>query len=65
MKKIECHLCNTWLEKNYVALNKKLLGRQAKKFFCIDCLAEYLGCTKDDLHVKIEEFKEQGCRLFR
>lgn len=30
----------------------------------MDCLAEYLGVTVEDLMDKIEEFKEQGCKLF-
>ena len=31
----------------------------------IDCLADYLGCTVDELLEKIEEFKEEGCTLFK
>jgi hypothetical protein len=31
---------------------------------CLGCLADYLGNTKEDLLIKIEEFKEQGCGLF-
>ena len=27
-------------------------------------MAEYIGCSEDDLHIKIREFKEQGCTLF-
>ena len=65
MKKMKCHLCNNLLDKDLIALNKKLLNRHIGKFFCIDCLSEYLCCTKDDLITKIEEFKEQGCSLFR
>lgn len=30
----------------------------------IDCLAEYLDCTVQELLDKIEEFKEEGCKLF-
>jgi hypothetical protein len=65
MKKLECHMCSTLLEKDHIALNRKLLGRQVDEFFCIDCLAEHFDCPKDDLLIKIEEFKEQGCGLFR
>lgn len=28
------------------------------------CLADYLGTTVGDLNEKIEEFKEEGCKLF-
>lgn len=64
MKKCNCIKCNSSLGKNHVALNKKMLGRQVTQFMCINCLAEYLDCIPDDLLVKIEEFKEQGCALF-
>lgn len=59
-----CYLCNVGLKRNHIALSKKLLGRQVKKYMCLHCLADYLGSTEGDLMVKIEEFKEQGCGLF-
>jgi len=40
------------------------LGRNLNKFMCLSCLADYIGCTIDDLKTKIEEFKNQGCTLF-
>lgn len=62
---MECLACGkTPLDKNTIGINKKLLGREIKKFYCMDCLADYLECTVDDLLEKIEEFKEQGCILF-
>jgi len=65
IKKNYCSFCNTEiLEKDIIALNRKLLGRNIKRKLCITCLADYLSCTKEDLRVKIEEFKEQGCTLF-
>ncbi len=65
MKTVLCHLCGTKLDKEHTALNKKLLGRQVKKLLCLSCFADYLSCTEEDLLVKIEEFKEQGCGLFK
>lgn len=65
MKKIICYLCGTPLGKDHSALNKKLLGRQIENLMCLACLADYLSCSEDDLIVKIEEFKEQGCGLFK
>ncbi len=65
MSKIQCVHCNEKLCKNLIGLNKKLLGRRIGKFMCLECLAEHLDCSTDDLLVKIEEFKEQGCALFR
>lgn len=52
------------LKKDEVALCKKLIGLDTEDYFCIGCLAEYLECTKNDLEIKIQEFKEQGCTLF-
>ncbi len=63
VKKI-CTECKKSLSKDEVALSQKLLGREITEFYCIDCLAEYLECDHDDLEVKIEEFREQGCTLF-
>ena len=61
----ECIACGKkQLDKDTIGINKKLLGRELKKFYCMDCLADYLGCTVEDLLEKIEEFKEEGCKLF-
>lgn len=53
------------LEKDTIALNKKLLGKNVEHFYCLDCLADYLNVTVEDLLDKIEEFKEEGCELFK
>lgn len=63
-RKIECCECEKALKKDEVALCKKLLGAGTEDYYCIGCLAEYLECTKNDLEIKIQEFKEQGCTLF-
>lgn len=52
------------LSNDIIALNKKLLGKNIENFYCLDCLADYLGVSTDDLLDKIEEFKEEGCDLF-
>lgn len=63
-KRIECCVCSRTLVKDEIALNKKLLGIDTEDYYCIDCLSEYLECEKEDLEIKIQEFKEQGCTLF-
>lgn len=63
-KKIECCECGSALVKDELALCKKLLGINAEDFYCTNCLSEYLECTRIDLEIKIQEFKEQGCTLF-
>ena len=63
--KIECIACGkTDLSKDTVGVNIKLLGENIKSFYCMDCLADYLGCEVQDILDKIEEFKEEGCKLF-
>lgn len=64
-KKISCVSCGKEaLEKNEIGINKKLLGEQVESFYCIDCLSEYLGVSVQDIMDKIEEFRDQGCKLF-
>lgn len=61
----KCYVCGkTPLTKNEVGLSKKLIGKNTEKFYCIDCLAEYLEVTTEELLAKIEEFKNEGCKLF-
>jgi hypothetical protein len=50
--------------KDIIALNKKLLGRQINRFFCAECLPEFLGTEKSELPDMVENFKSQGCTLF-
>lgn len=64
-KKISCVSCGKEaLEKNEIGINKKLLGEQITTFYCLNCLADYLGVSTQDIMDKIEEFKDQGCKLF-
>lgn len=63
---INCVICGKKdLSKNEIGINKKILGKDSINFYCIDCLADYLGCTVDELLDKIEEFIEEGCILFK
>lgn len=64
-KPIACCSCGKKnLDKDTIGINKKLLGLDIEVYFCIDCLAEYLGTTTEELLEKIEEFKDEGCTLF-
>ena len=50
VKKVSCVSCGKEaLEKNEIGINKKLLGEQVESFYCMDCLADYLGVTTSDL----------------
>lgn len=62
----KCYVCGkTPLTKNEVGLTKKLIDKKATSFYCIDCLADNLEVTTEELEAKIEEFKEEGCTLFK
>lgn len=64
MRKTCCERCGVEIEKDVVALNKKLISKHVKEFFCINCLAKYLDTSVESLLEKIEQFKEEGCTLF-
>jgi hypothetical protein len=61
---VKCYLCEDELDKIAVGLNKKLLDIKIKRFYCLSCLANYLDVTVEELLVKVDEFKEQGCKFF-
>lgn len=63
-KRKTCCACSRPLTKEEVALTQKLIDLDTDTFYCLDCLAEYIGCTVEDLQSKISEFQEQGCTLF-
>lgn len=66
MKKQTCKLCyKSPLSKDEIGINKKMLGNNVNSFFCLECLSDYLECTKEELLDKIQEFKEEGCTLFK
>ena len=65
MKRLLCASCGKDIvKKNDIGINKKLLGENTAAFYCMDCLADYLDVTVQDILDKIEEFREQGCKLF-
>ena len=64
MRKKACCECGKSLRKDEIAITRKLIDVDTEEFYCLDCLAEYLGCSVQDLKEKIQEFKEQGCTLF-
>lgn len=64
MKKKTCCECGSALKKDEIALSRKLIDVDTEDYYCLPCMAEYLGCEEEDLFIKIKEFKEQGCTLF-
>ena len=66
MKSYSCRICfKPHLTKDEIGATKKLIDNDADAFFCTECLADYLGCTVEELLEKIEEFKSEGCQLFK
>lgn len=63
--RVNCVSCGkVHLQKDEVGICLKLLGEDTESFYCLDCLADYLGVSVEDIHEKIEEFKAEGCKLF-
>ncbi len=61
-----CYVCGKEnLTKDEIGIAKKLIDANTKTFYCITCLAEYLEVTEMELLDKIEEFKDEGCTLFK
>lgn len=61
----ECISCGKALEKNDIGATKKLINRGAEEFCCISCLAKRFKVDEALIYRKIEEWREQGCGLFR
>ena len=62
----KCYACGkTPLTKDEIGLTKKLIDKKTTKFYCLSCLAEYFEVEVDELLAKIEEFKNEGCTLFK
>lgn len=51
-------------DKNALAMNMKLFGRQVDSFKCKRCLMKEFGWSEEDWQGKIVAFKRQGCQLF-
>lgn len=66
MERKKCYVCGKApLSKDEIGLTKKLIGKKSTEFYCLQCMAEYLEVTEEELLAKIEEFKNEGCILFK
>ena len=45
-------------------MNMKMFGRDIDKFKCKKCLMKEFGWSKEQWDQQVNEFKNQGCRLF-
>lgn len=61
-----CYVCGKEnLSKDEVGITKKLIDKNTKQYYCLKCLADFLEVTEEELTDKIEEFKDEGCTLFK
>ena len=60
-----CLRCGRLLEADEIALTKKLINRGAEHYFCLSCLAKRFEVSEENLRIKIREFREMGCTLFK
>ena len=66
MEEKRCFVCGKGhLSKDEVGLTKKLIDKKSTVFYCLPCLAEQLEVTEEELMAKIQEFKDEGCILFK
>lgn len=64
-KRVDCYICGKEnLTRNEIGLNKKLISRDIKKIHCLQCLADYLDVSADELQERVQDFKDAGCTLF-
>ena len=61
-----CKECGAELLADDISIHRKLVLRNAEEFFCIDCLAKRLGCSRADIEKLIQYYRDSGeCTLFR
>ena len=66
MESKHCYVCGKEpLTKDEIGITKKQIDKKSQIFYCLACLAENLEVTEEELIAKIEEFKEEGCTLFK
>jgi hypothetical protein len=58
-----CH-CGSPLQLDVLSLNRKLLGEESDKLYCLACMSDLFECAVEDVVSKLEAFKREGCRLF-
>ena len=61
---MKCAHCGKALERDEMALSRKLLGRAARQCYCLECLGREFRVSQSELRDLIVRFREAGCTLF-
>jgi hypothetical protein len=56
--------CGSSLTLDVLSSNRKLLGVESAKLYCLSYLADLFECAVEDVVSKLDAFKREGCRLF-
>ena len=59
-----CKECEKLLDRDEIAIYRRLIYRDAEEYLCKTCLAKDLKVEKAEIEKKIEHFKSIGCTLF-
>ncbi len=59
-----CRICGAPVSADEIGLTRKLFGRAATEYLCLDCIAEHFKVPRENLLIKIEQYRENGCTLF-
>lgn len=51
-------------DKDALAMNMKIHGRDTSKFYCKKCFKKLHGLSEDDWNNKVKMFKQSNCNLF-
>lgn len=60
-----CIKCGEKLDKDDIGAHKKLVNRGDAEFMCVKCLARHFDVPEQTVRRKIEEFRKDGCLLFK
>ena len=64
MDKAFCCGCAVSIEKDEIAITKRLINRGTTSYYCRTCLADAFGVTTEDIDCCIQHYKRIGCTLF-
>ena len=59
-----CIQCQKILERDEIAIYRRLIHREAEEYLCKECLAAFLGVPVAVIDSRIAYFKKIGCTLF-